>query len=106
MAKHTPGPWAIDPDDRPGMTWNNHIVVADNPDLRICFMANSGKPDNSECEANARLIAAAPTLADALRALSFPDVPDGDLHKYCLIVDAADVRAARAALKAAGVGAL
>lgn len=67
---HTPGPWAIDRDDRPGMAWNNHIVQADRPHMAICFMTHSGRADNSECEANARLIAAAPDLLEALEGLA------------------------------------
>lgn len=38
---------AVDPDDRPGMAWNDHIVQADNQNMRVAFMSNS--PD-----ANAR----------------------------------------------------
>ena len=66
--QHTPGPWAVDPDDRPGMEWNNHIVQQARPNFAICFMTRSGKRDNSEAEANARLIAAAPELLAACEA--------------------------------------
>lgn len=62
--KWTKGPWAVDPDDRPDMEWNNHIVVAAQPHLRICFMTHGD--DEDENEANANLIAAAPDLAEAL----------------------------------------
>lgn len=58
----TPGPWILDPDERPGMEWNIHVVEASNPDNRICFMASNG-PN----EANARLISAAPDLLAALK---------------------------------------
>lgn len=68
-AKYTPGPWAIDPDDRPGMGWNNHIVRLADPNIAICFMSHSGRKDNSQCEANARLIAKAPELLECLREL-------------------------------------
>lgn len=67
--KHTPGPWVIDRDDRPDMEWNNHIVQAARPHIAICFMTHSGKKDNSEAEANASLIAAAPDLLAALQQL-------------------------------------
>lgn len=53
----TPGPWSVDPDDRDGMEWNIHIVEAERPHHRVCFMASDG-PN----EANARLIAAAPDM--------------------------------------------
>lgn len=51
------------------MAWNNHIVQRMNPNTTICFMTHSGTEDNSEAEANAHLIAAAPDLLDALQGL-------------------------------------
>ena len=30
MTEHTPGPWRLDFDDRPGMEWNIHVVLVDN----------------------------------------------------------------------------
>lgn len=66
---HTPGPWIVDPDDRNGMEWNIHIVLADKPHHRICFMASDGP--NKE---NARLIAAAPDMLAALRAVADSDL--------------------------------
>ena len=56
--KHTPGPWSIDPDDRPNMHWNNHIVSEANPNIAICFMAHDGTELNECGEANARRIVA------------------------------------------------
>ena len=56
--KHTPEPWAIDPDDRPNMHWNNHIVSEANPNIAICFMAHDGTEQNERGEANARRIVA------------------------------------------------
>ncbi len=65
--KHTPGPWHVDPDPRPNMEWNNHIYAANG--LAVCFMAHSdGKADERD-QANARLIAAAPELLEALLAV-------------------------------------
>lgn len=58
MSAHTPEPWAIDPDDRPGMEWNNHIVAANSPGMTICFMSHDGTDENIECQANARRIVA------------------------------------------------
>ena len=37
--------------------------------MTICFMTHSGKDDNSEAEANASLIAAAPDLLSALESV-------------------------------------
>lgn len=52
MSKHTPGPWKLDRE-----------VVVDREDLEVATVdVNQGK-----WEANARLIAAAPELLEALR---------------------------------------
>lgn len=59
----TPGPWAADPDDRPDMEWNIHIVSADDPDLRIAFMANGPRS-----EANAAFIVEACNNYESLQA--------------------------------------
>jgi len=67
MSAHTPGPWEIDPDTRPGMEWNNHIVDSTG-NLTICFMSHSGGLSPDRDKANARLIAAAPELLEALES--------------------------------------
>lgn len=75
-AKHTPGPWVVGPvhdavcaePDRDGWT-----VVASNPHPR----SPRGASLRRQWEANARLIAAAPELYEALSALSEEvDIPD------------------------------
>lgn len=100
-AKHTPGPWFVDLDIRPGMEWNNHIVARDG-DLRICFMAHGGEYEDkqAEAEANARLIAAAPELLAALELL-VKDV--GDYEAWQRPCHALDV-AREAITKAKGEG--
>lgn len=40
MSGHTATPWAVDPDHRPGMGWNAHVVEAADPDNRVCFMTS------------------------------------------------------------------
>lgn len=45
-------PWAADPDDRPGMEWNVHIVDASEPNDRVAFMSNGPR---SEAKARAAL---------------------------------------------------
>jgi hypothetical protein len=65
---HIPGPWAVSPDDREDMEWNNHIVFGDGSHT-ICFMAHAGHADSDlqrAFEATAHLIAAAPDLYAAL----------------------------------------
>ena len=58
LMSHTPEPWMVDPDDRPGYEWNNHIVSATDPNQTICFMTHDNTPENIEGEANARRIVA------------------------------------------------
>jgi hypothetical protein len=58
-AKHTPGPWSLDSD-----AGQVHIVAAGAAIARVMAMRSDG------CgEANARLIAAAPDLLEALQAV-------------------------------------
>ena len=60
MSAHTPGPWqAVGPPD------NIHVVRADAPHMRICFLTSDGPT-----EANADLIIAAPDLLAALREVA------------------------------------
>lgn len=64
--KHTPGPWIA-------TGWENTVVNI--PDiyfgghLTICVYPASGQAPRSEAVANARLIAAAPDLLEALEAI-------------------------------------
>lgn len=64
--KATKGEWDVDGDDRPGMEWNNHIVVV-GTDNRVCFMAQN-PDDNGPLEAAADFIALAHNLMPALIA--------------------------------------
>lgn len=54
--KHTPGPWSFEGP-------SHSIIVWAGEDSRVCFMTSDGP-----AEANARLIAAAPALLEALKA--------------------------------------
>lgn len=76
--KHTPEPWAIDPDDRPNMHWNNHIVSEANPNIAICFMAHDGTEQNERGEANARRIVA---CVNACAGIPISDLESGDFAK-------------------------
>lgn len=64
MTDHTPGPWAVLPDGRPNMEWNNHII--DFHGNVICFMTHTNDHENVAGLANAKLVAAAPAMFDAL----------------------------------------
>lgn len=59
---HTPGPWTVET-----YAAGNFVIHYDE-DNRICFMATPGEKgsDLEQIEANARLIAAAPALLDAM----------------------------------------
>jgi hypothetical protein len=63
----TARPWLIEPDDRPGMDWNNHIVQQNGN--AVCFMAHSGKPDNQQHAAAAELLCNLANSGEELVAL-------------------------------------
>ena len=66
MKPHSPGPWTLDVDITGWMfsDVNGWIVATiDDPDSYDA----GAMPDNQTCEANARLIAAAPELLECLR---------------------------------------
>jgi hypothetical protein len=68
LPNHSPGPWAIDVDISGWMFSDpDEVIVAkiDNPD----WYDDGAMPNNQTCEANARLIAAAPDLLAALQAV-------------------------------------
>jgi hypothetical protein len=92
-AKHTPGPWFVSRDTRPGYEWNNHIGQLAKPHIEICAMFHTkGKDDNATGEANAKLVAAAPDLADALHDL----ICLIDVDKYPVAFDKAEYALVRA----------
>lgn len=68
MNKHTPGPWHVVPYG----DGNQKVVCSDEAgNWRIAFMATSSgsREELAEIKANARLIAAAPELLEALKDL-------------------------------------
>lgn len=80
MSAHTPGPWAVD----------GHFVVRGDG-TALCDVWASRPIPNAEAEANARLIASAPDLLEALEALVWDrDVRDVATHH--------DIGRARAAI--------
>lgn len=66
-SKHTQGPWSFDPEDKSivGKDEGLSIATIDNIDVG----GDKGFHFGDESEANARLIAAAPELLEALRGL-------------------------------------
>lgn len=64
--EHTPGPWAAEPAD---MFGDHNIVRGDSDEaLAVAAVVSNMRPAD-QVEANARLIAAAPDLLEALRSL-------------------------------------
>lgn len=63
-AKHTPGPWAVGYLDQSGQ----RIVKQEHIEICTCWHHSVGSIEQ-EMEANARLIAAAPDLLEALEGL-------------------------------------
>lgn len=59
MSGWTKGPWTVD-----GPPWNQ--IVWSSAENRVCFLAHSNGLDDARDIATARLIAAAPDLAEAL----------------------------------------
>lgn len=93
MAQHTKGPWRIKQNPRHSQ---------DECDLTICgdifMLADINGPNYEHQEANARLIAAAPELFEALRNLA-----DNVEHAFPALAHLGPLVAARAALaKATG----
>ncbi|MGH2711377.1 MAG: hypothetical protein ACRDH9_09270 [Actinomycetota bacterium] len=92
--EHTPGPWWIDADE-PGTEHQYLHISAGTPrkPQRIASMYFG------EGRADARLIAAAPKMAEALKKLLSHGVPDGP----GFMVDRECEEEAREALKEAGI---
>ena len=66
MSKHTPGPWEIPHDDSPYWSQMNAVPIVFTGSA-LADVRYNGRYD--EWIANARLIAAAPQMYDALKAL-------------------------------------
>lgn len=73
MTSHTPGPWKAHPGKLPDSGRDMFRVRADDGGteavVAVCFPSSCGDIYEEDAEANARLIAAAPDLLSALRAL-------------------------------------
>jgi hypothetical protein len=70
--KHTPGPWSFEPASKIGEHWAagaaHGVTANDNKDRWRGYVTNV-LANSPNAEANARLIAAAPELLEALQAL-------------------------------------
>jgi len=72
--KHTPGPWIVS-------LWENEIFVRALDDENECADICTMTDDEEDMQANARLIAAAPELLEALQ-LADRVLRDRDLDEY------------------------
>lgn len=73
-AMHTPGPWEVvevwsGPASERGLVYARIQGADGSVGFAGAYLSKQGKPDD-ECRANARLIAAAPELLEALEKLS------------------------------------
>lgn len=68
MSAHTPGPWEVHPEEN-RRAFAENLVVADGVAVAIALNNEERGAGWTKCEANARLIAAAPDLLESLRAL-------------------------------------
>ena len=79
MSRHTPGPWAAGTAHRCYVEGGMVSFRVTGPDGRsVCAASSNGKRDPHEIAANARLVAMAPELLDALE-LFVRDVADNGL---------------------------
>lgn len=80
---HTPGPWFYD-DGENGRYFPHVVLGGSNPKSREFIVVNTTRGQNGgtmeECQANARLIAAAPELLAALKQLLADDTPLSDYN--------------------------
>ena len=99
---HTPGPWRVEDwkytDSR--FSWRRDgvpTIVSANDAIAEAFnlyRPNAEDDAESEALANARLIAAAPELLEALQNLTHPMASDEDLQNALAVIAKAEGRAA------------
>ena len=75
MTEHTPGPWSVKPDNRAAVNLGDGVAI-------VCSQTTNGVIPSGEVQANARLIAAAPELLEALRNIL--DALDLGFHELAL----------------------
>lgn len=97
MSAHTPGPWTINPTvhaDR-----RNIFAVGDQP-FHIGTLVSGSRTKLATLDANARLIAAAPDLLEALKGFNITeaDIVAGTADSLVIRVPLAAIQAAAAAV--------
>ena len=103
MSKHTPGPWTVTRVSKSTIVKDIYISASPERIARVCV--SSTAQSIAEYEANARLIAAAPDLLEALNRL-LPMAEDGIFQYGGKTGDDDDIVFARAVIaKATGAAA-
>lgn len=96
--KATKGALEVSHDYRPGMSWNNHIVVADSP-FTICFMAHEPKGNEGQ-EAIAELFVMLANNAEAIeKVVRSAEKLYASISKDCYCDNCLELRAALAELE-------
>ena len=75
MSSHTPGPWFIDPNVKKNANYID-ISSQEHIGLATAVWRMDGDERTPECEANARLIAAAPELLNLAELVADLDTPE------------------------------
>lgn len=88
--KHTPGPWKLD--NEPSFHRNRVWTEDMRPIVNLCSMGMSPADIDPEAQANARLIAAAPDLLEALHRV-WDDIDDETMPATVEIIRAAIAKA-------------
>jgi hypothetical protein len=96
--RHTPGSWRYAPEI--SFSDSDNPCVVDEFDLVVAEVSDDGH-DEDECEANAHLIAAAPDLLAALKALQIQAMQSPDLLRTVWGQEALE-RASAAIARASG----
>lgn len=98
--KHTPGPWTVQFErEATNHTEDHRHDILDSQAKYLGRFTRSGMTDYEESKANARLIAAAPELLEALEHTHtwlcehFGDIGDGSMECLCQEVEAAIAKA-------------
>lgn len=98
VANHTPGPWSVEPDGNDQMN-----IYGPNRDTWIALLPHQCIASiEKEQIANAKLIAAAPVLADALAAMIARHNKNANRTARGFICGCLDCEAAETALRSAG----
>lgn len=105
-SKHTPGPWIFEPTEVGGGPWPHYGLINGRDGgpvpIHIVLDPKLDVEDDYEAQANARLVAAAPELLEALQAIIQRENDFNRWGQGTLIGDSVADNARRAIAKATG----